>query len=108
MKWPLRKIPEFLADKKLFQYDVILMNFWSGKKGYPGQASRDNLLKFVGEKGKGLFVLHFACGNFKDWSEWANLSGLIFTPKDSAPGLHDPYGPFKIDITDEHHQICKA
>ena len=61
--------PEFLAQGELFQYDVILMNFYSGKKDYPGKKSKENLTKFVGEQGKGLFVLHYACGNFKGWSE---------------------------------------
>lgn len=99
--------PEFLANKELFNYDVILMNFYSGKKDYPGKASKDNLVKFVGERGKGLFILHFACGNFHDWDEFSNLAGLIFTPQGRGR-FHDPLQAFKVDITDPDHAITKG
>ena len=100
--------PEFLAKKDLFQYDVILMNFYSGEKDYPGKASKENLLKFVGENGKGLFVLHFACGNFHDWPKYAELTGLIFTPDHGrGPGHHDRRQPFIVKITDRDHVIAK-
>lgn len=101
--------PEFLAQQDLFQYDVILMNFYSGEKGYPGKASRENLLKFVAEQGKGLFILHFACGNFHDWPEYAGLSGLVFTPDHGrGPGHHDRRQPFVVKIVDRDHPVSKG
>ena len=85
------------------------MNFFSGEKNYPGKASRKNLLKFVGEQGKGLFILHFACGNFHDWPEYANLIGLVFTPDHGrAPGHHDRRQPFAVEITDSQHEITRG
>ena len=99
--------PEFLAKKELFQYDVILMNFYSGKKNYPGKASRDNLVKYLRDEGKGLFILHFACGNFHDWPEFSNIAGLVFAPKGRGR-LHDPYQPFDVNITDPDHAVTRG
>lgn len=101
--------PGFLANPELFQYDVILMNFYSGEKDYPGKTSRENLVKFVGEKGGGLFILHFACGNFPDWPGYADLAGLVFTPDHGrGPGHHDKRQPFVVKITDRDHAVTKG
>lgn len=99
--------PEFLAKPALFNYDVILLNFYSANKDFPGKASRDNLVKFVGTQGRGLFILHFACGNFPDWPEFNQMAGLVFTPE-GRPGYHDRYQPFNVDITDSHHPVTKG
>lgn len=97
--------PEFLANDKLFEYDVILMNFYSGEKDYPGKKSKENLVKFIAQDGKGLFILHFACGNFHDWPEFSNIAGLVFTPRGR---YHDPYQAFDVNITDPDHQITRG
>lgn len=99
--------PEFLANDQIFHADVILLNFQTPKKDYPGKASKDNLVKFVSEKGKGLFVLHWACGNFQDWPEFSNIAGLVFAPE-GLNGLHDAYQPFTVKITDPDHEITKG
>jgi len=99
--------PEFLANAAIFHQDVILLNFYSAKKNYPGKKSREQLQKFV-EEGGGLFVLHFACGAFHDWPEYANLTGLIFTPEHGYKGHHDRRQPFLVNVTDREHAITKG
>ncbi len=99
--------PEFLADKEIFNHDVLLLNFYSAKKNYPGAESRAQLQKFV-KGGGGLFVLHFACGAFSDWPEYATLTGLIFTPTHRYKGHHDRRQPFVVDMIDRNHAISKG
>ncbi len=96
--------PEFLGDKSLFDYDVVLLNFYSAEEGYPGAKSRANLHRFVVEEGGGLFVLHFACGSFSDWPEYRDLAGRIWDRKNT----HDPRGPFQVNITDHNHPVTKG
>ena len=99
--------PEFLGDSAIFEHDVILLNFYSARKNYPGEKARGQLKKFVADGG-GLFVLHFACGAFSDWPEYANLTGLIFTPKHQYKGHHDRRQPFLVNIIDSQHQVMKG
>lgn len=96
--------PQFLGDSRLFDYDVVLLNFYSPKEGYPDLKSRANLLRFVKDEGKGLFVLHFACGSFPDWPEYQNLAGRIW----DRVNTHDQRGLFQVNITDRDHPVTKA
>lgn len=96
--------PEYLASDEIFKHDVILLNFYSPRKNYPGAKSRKNLRRFVHDKGKGLFVLHFACGAFPDWEEYVKMAGRIWDCKNT----HDQRRPFDVEVTDPSHPITKG
>jgi type 1 glutamine amidotransferase len=96
--------PEFLGMDETNDYDVIVIHFMSWEKPTPGQQARENLQKFVND-GKGLFVLHFGCGAFRDWPEFQNLSGRVWDPDLRA---HDPRGPFGVDIVNKEHPITRG
>ncbi|MGC8644215.1 MAG: ThuA domain-containing protein, partial [Isosphaeraceae bacterium] len=96
--------PSFLASPRLHDYDVIVLNYMNWESPDPGPAARANLQKFVAE-GKGLVLVHFACGAFQGWPEFKEIAGRAYNPK-LRP--HDPYGKFTVKITDRDHPITKG
>jgi type 1 glutamine amidotransferase len=96
--------PNRLADPELQTFDVAVIHFMNWEKPPPGQQARANLRKFVSD-GKGLFVLHFGCGAFRDWPEYRNLAGRAWDPDLRA---HDPKGPFRVDIVNDTHPITRG
>ncbi len=96
--------PQFLASPRLKDYDVIVLHFMDWEQPDPGAEARENLRRFV-NNGKGLFLVHFACGAFQDWPEFVNLAGRAWDPKLRA---HDPRGPFGVTITDTEHAITRG
>ena len=96
--------PHFLDSAAINRYDVIVLHFMNWKESDPGDAARANLKRFV-EGGKGLVVVHFACGAFEDWPDFVNLAGRVWNPK-LRP--HDPRGPFRVEITQPKHPIMKG
>jgi type 1 glutamine amidotransferase len=96
--------PKFLASPDLNKYDAVVLHFMDWQVPDPGPKARANLKQFV-ENGKGLVVVHFACGAFQDWPEFKNLAGRAWDPKLRA---HDPRGKFKVEITDTKHPITKG
>jgi type 1 glutamine amidotransferase len=93
--------PHFLDSRALTRYDVVVLHFMPWEQPAPADAARTNLREFV-RGGKGLFIVHFGCGAFQDWPEFANLAGRVWDPKARA---HDPHGPFRVDITNADHPI---
>lgn len=104
MKVDVVEQPEFLGMDKVHDYDVVVIHFMNWEKPTPGRDARANLQKFV-SGGKGLFVLHFGCGAFRDWPEYRNLAGRVWDPDLRA---HDPRGPFRVDIVNEKHPITRG
>jgi len=104
MKVDVVEQPEFLATDKVYDYDIIVVHFMNWEKPTPSQVSRENLQKFVND-GKGLVILHFGCGAFRDWPEYSNLAGRIWDPNLRA---HDPRGPFSVDIVNKEHPITRG
>ncbi|MCX5771027.1 MAG: ThuA domain-containing protein, partial [Candidatus Hydrogenedentes bacterium] len=96
--------PKDLASPDLDRYDAIVLHFMNWEQPDPGPQARENLKKFV-EGGKGLVLVHFACGAFQEWPEFRNLAGRSYDPK--LPP-HDPYGPFRVEITGEKHPITEG
>jgi len=96
--------PHFLDSSALHRYDVVVLHFMNWGKPSPGDKARNNLREFV-DGGKGLFLVHFACGAFQDWPEFQNLAGRVWDPNMRA---HDPRGPFRVNITNEEHPITRA
>lgn len=96
--------PHFLDSSALQRYDVVVLHFMDWEQPAPGPKARANLQKSV-KDGKGLFVVHFACGAFQDWPEFRNLAGRVWDPKARA---HDPRGPFRVNITEMPHPITQG
>ena len=97
--------PEFLASPKLADYDVIVMHFMnSDGKPALGENVREGLRRAVAH-GKGLVVVHFACGAFQGWPEFAKIAGRAWNPKMRA---HDPRGSFRVNMTDPNHPITRG
>lgn len=96
--------PHFLDSSALRRYDVVVLHFMDWEQPAPGPKARANLQKCV-KDGRGLFVVHFACGAFQDWPEFRNLAGRVWDPKARA---HDPRGPFRVNITNVSHPITKG
>ena len=69
--------PKFLASPRLHDYDCIVLNYMNWESPDPGEEARSNLAKFV-SNGKGLVLVHFACGDF---------SGLAGISEDRRPSL---------------------
>ena len=96
--------PKFLASARLFDYDVVVLHYMNWKSPDPGDEARANLAKYVAG-GKGLVLVHFACGAFQGWPEFARIAGRIWNPKLRG---HDPRGPFTVVIADAEHPITKG
>jgi len=96
--------PAFLASPKLAEYDTIVLHFMDWEQPDPGPVARKNLQDLV-QSGKGLVLVHFACGAFQDWPEFATLAGRAWDP--TLRG-HDPHGKFQVDIVDTAHPITRG
>ena len=96
--------PKDLASPDLERYDAIVLHFMNWEQPDPGPQARENLKKFV-EGGKGLVLVHFACGAFQEWPEFRNLAGRSYDP---ALRGHDPFGTFRVEMTGEKHPITEG
>jgi uncharacterized protein len=98
--------PRFLDSSALTNYDVVLLHFQNWQQPGPGPEARENLRRFV-ENGKGLVLVHFACGAWHgEWPEFANLAGRVW----AGPQVrqHDPYGIFRVEIENRHHPVVRG
>lgn len=96
--------PHFLDSAALTRYDAVVLHFMNWEQPAPGEKARENLRRFV-EGGKGLVLVHFACGAWQDWPGFADLAGRAWDPK-LRP--HDPRGVFRVKITDQEHPITRG
>lgn len=104
LKVTVVKDPKFLASPELNEYDAVVLHFMDWEQPDPGAEARANLKQFV-ENGKGMVVVHFACGAFQEWPEFKNLAGRAWDPKLRG---HDPFGKYKVEITNKDHPITKG
>jgi type 1 glutamine amidotransferase/HEAT repeat protein len=101
--------PRTLAAPELSQYDVIVLNYQNHNAEVPA-GSLANLKRIV-EGGKGLVLVHFACGAFIDWPtktvapDFGLIAGRVWNPKMRG---HDPRGPFRVRISDASHPVTKG
>jgi type 1 glutamine amidotransferase len=93
--------PAFLADPSIQQYDVIVLHFVNWEVPSPSKAARENFKKYL-TGGKGVMLVHFACGAWQDWPEFRGLVARVWDPK-LRP--HDPRGPFAVTIASLQHPI---
>jgi type 1 glutamine amidotransferase len=102
--------PHFLDSAAIEKYDLIVLHFQNWQQPGPGERARENLKQFV-ENGKGLALVHFACGAWHDeWPQFLQLAGRVwFGPE---PGLgkrqHDPYGAFRVEFPNPDHPIARG
>jgi len=97
--------PEFLASPIVADYDVIFLHFFTDnhQQFVREKQIRENLEKLV-KQGKGLMLLHLACGAFEDWPEFVDLAGKVWDRKTG----HDPRGPFQVRIAQQDHPITRG
>jgi uncharacterized protein len=100
----IKETPEFLADPALAGFDAVVFHWMNWEKPAPGEAARENFRRFVAG-GKGLVLVHFACGAFPDWPEFRKIAGRVYDPK--LPP-HDPRGPYAVKIADPDHPVTKG
>ncbi len=96
--------PAFLARGNLDDYDALIFHWMNWKRPDPGPKARERLRRYV-RGGGGLVLVHFACGAFQGWDEFARIAGRAWNPKLRA---HDPRGPFRVRITDPNHPIARG
>ena len=96
--------PSDLAKDNLSDYDTIVLHFMDWEIPDPGPKARANLKRVV-KGGKGLVLVHFACGAFQEWPEFVELAGRIWDPKLRG---HDPRGKFTVEIADKKHPAMKG
>jgi uncharacterized protein len=104
LKVEVKESPEFLADPTLRDFDAVVFHWMNWEKPAPGEKARENFRRFV-EGGRGLVLVHFACGAFQDWPEFRKIAGRVYDPK--LPP-HDPRGPYAVRIADAAHPITKG
>jgi uncharacterized protein len=102
--------PQFLDSPALRTYDLIVLHFQNWQRPGPDAKARQNLLQAV-ENGKGVVLVHFACGAWhNEWPEFEKLAGRVWFGSD--PGAdkrqHDPYGPFHVEFANLDHPILKG
>lgn len=95
---------KFLRSPDLHQFAAIVMHFKNYDPAVPGPEGQENLARFV-RAGGGAVLVHFTCGAFQEWPEFVNLAGRVWNPKLRG---HDPYGVFRVDITDPNHPITRG
>jgi uncharacterized protein len=95
--------PGVLADKSIFDHDVLVMHFKNYDPLPNEEQCKANLQRFVAE-GRGLVLLHFACGAFEKWPQFVDLAGMVWDQKTG----HDPRGPFRVEIKDANHPITQG
>jgi len=96
--------PAFLSSSKIHEFDVMVHHWMDWQVDPPGEEAREQYKRFVSQ-GKGVVLVHFACGAFQDWPEFVEIAGRVWDPK-LRP--HDPRGPFQVEIVDKSHPITEG
>jgi type 1 glutamine amidotransferase len=95
--------PHFLDSDALASYDAVILFWQNWQQPGPGQKARENLRHFVAG-GKGLVLVHFACGAWHDeWPEFVKIAGRVWYGSNGRQ--HDPYGPFRVEIAQPENPI---
>jgi len=102
--------PNFLDSTAIRKFDLIMLHFCNWPNPAPGKAARENLRQCI-ESGKGLCLVHFACGAWHDeWPEFEQLAGRVWFGPNPGPGKrqHDPHGAFRVEFPDPQHPIVRG
>lgn len=95
--------PYKLDVTNLSRYDALILHFMNWEKPDPNERSKENLRRFV-DRGGGLVVIHFACGAFQGWPDYASLIGRVY----DRTNTHDPRGPFTVTVVNTNHPITRG
>jgi type 1 glutamine amidotransferase len=95
--------PRSLAAPQIGDYAALVLHFMNPKPLDMDAKGRENLRRFT-EGGKGLVLVHFACGAFQEWPQFKDLVGRVWDPKLRG---HDPRGKFRVEIAGEKHPITE-
>jgi len=101
MEVAVQEDPAYLASPQLHEYQAMVLHYMNWQKPDPGEAARRNLQQFVAG-GKGLVLVHFACGAFQGWDEFRKIAGRVWDPRLRG---HDPHGKFTVRIIDSEHPV---
>lgn len=96
--------PKFLASPDLDSCDTIVLHFMDWEVPDPGTEARANLEQVV-KAGKGLVLVHFACGAFQEWPQFRDLVGRVWDPRLRG---HDPHGTFRVTMVDPDHPTTQG
>jgi len=99
--------PRILCQPEIQDYAALVIHFMNWEKPDPGEQAHANLKAFV-EGGKGMVMLHFACGAFQDvqpWPEFPKMAGRVY---DRKLRPHDPYGKFEVRMSGVKHPITEG
>ncbi|MFH5834264.1 ThuA domain-containing protein [Halalkalibaculum sp. DA3122] len=102
MKIDVLEDPYQLEVVELDNYDVVFLHFNNWKKPDPNAKAKKNLKQFVAQGG-GLFLLHFACGAFRNWEEYTKIAGKVW----DGENTHDPRGKFRVEIVNHQHPVTR-
>jgi type 1 glutamine amidotransferase len=94
----------YLASPDLMTYDAVVLHYMPWEVPPPSKACQDGLKAYV-ESGKGLVLVHFACGAFPGWDEFVKIAGRAYDKKLRG---HDPHGTFRVNIVKPDHPVVKG
>jgi type 1 glutamine amidotransferase len=96
--------PRILAAPQIGDYAALVLHFMNPKPLDMDAKGRENFRRYV-EGGKGLVLVHFACGAFQEWPQFKDLVGRVWDPKLRG---HDPRGKFQVEIVDTAHPVTRG
>ena len=102
--------PGFLDSAAIHNYDLVLLHFQNWQQPGPGERARENLKRFV-EGGKGVGLVHFACGAWQgEWPEFGKIAGRAWFGMNPPPGKrqHDPHGTFQVEMVKPEHAVVRG
>ncbi len=100
--------PGFLDSAAINTYDLILLHFQNWQQPGPGERARENLRRVV-EDGKGVALVHFACGAwYGEWPEFAKLAGRVWAGPGPGVHQHDPFGSFRVELVAPDKSILRG
>jgi type 1 glutamine amidotransferase len=95
--------PNFLASNRLFDHQVLVLNFSNREPLSQQQTACANLEKFV-RQGGGLMVIHAAAKAFPDWDRFVEIAGK----KMADLATHDPIRAINVHISDSRHAVTQG
>lgn len=106
---------EDFSQYDLRDYAFLVLNYcnWKQPQGLSDRSKKAFTDYLSG--GGGLLVIHFANGAFhhslpaageSDWPEYRNIVRRVWDHSDNSG--HDPYGTFRVNVTDLKHEIVEG
>jgi type 1 glutamine amidotransferase len=100
--------PQLLDSAALNKYDAVVLHFQNWEQPGPDARARENLRQFV-ERGKGVVLVHFACGAwYGEWPEFERVAGRVWAGPGPNVRQHDPFGTFRVEIANAEHPITRG